>query len=226
MASDRGVYGSEAPDFLPKPRRLYRACRGLNDAHPGQNPTLRPSREASSDMIPLTPLTGGRILPTRAVWRLPSLLPAWVVLASGFRIRRRDFSMNRNAVAVMMVIVVLAGAALACGGSFTTANIKDAYMSTDVDGATKTTAYSPDSTFYAQVELANAPDDTKLKAIWFAVNAEGVEANFQIEESEITSGDGLVHFELSNDNAWPAGQYKVDIYMNDVLTKTVGFDVQ
>jgi hypothetical protein len=134
--------------------------------------------------------------------------------------------MKRNIVAVLMAVAVLSAAALACGGSLTTANIKDAYMSTDVDGTNKTTAYAPDAIFYAQVDLANAPDDTKLKAVWFAVKAEGVEANYQIEETEFTSGDGLVHFQLSKDSAWPAGQYKVDLYMNDTLAKTLTFDVQ
>ena len=134
--------------------------------------------------------------------------------------------MKRNLVALLFAGLVLAAASLACGGSFTTANIQDAYMSTDTDGANRTTAYSPDAVFYAQADLANAPDDTKLKAVWFAVNAEGVEANYQIEETEFTSGDGLIHFELSNDSLWPAGQYKVDIYLNDTLAKTLTFDVQ
>ena len=134
--------------------------------------------------------------------------------------------MRRNIGTVMVAAIVLVAATLACGGSFTTANISDAYMSTDSDGANRTTAYSQDAVFYAQVDLQNAPDDTKLKAVWFAVNAEGVEANYQIEETEFTSSDSLIHFELSNESLWPVGQYKVDIYLNDALTKTLTFDVQ
>jgi hypothetical protein len=134
--------------------------------------------------------------------------------------------MKRNVFAVLIAVIVLAAATLACGGSITTANIKDAYMSTDVDGANRTTTYSPDAVFYAQADLQNAPDDTKLKAVWIAVDAQDVEANFQIEETEFTTGDGLVHFELSNESAWPVGQYKVDIYMNEALAKTLTFDVQ
>jgi hypothetical protein len=122
--------------------------------------------------------------------------------------------------------MVLGAAALACGGSFSTANFQDAYMSNDTDGTSRTTVYGQDAIFYAQVDLKNAPDDTKLKAVWFAVNAEGVEANFQIEETEFTSSDGLIHFELSNDSLWPIGQYKVDLYLNDTLTQTLTFDVQ
>ena len=76
------------------------------------------------------------------------------------------------------------------------------------------------------MDLKNAPDDTKLKAVWTAVSAEGVDPNFMIDEVEFTSGDELVHFTLENDNLWPAGQYKVEIYLNDKLDKTLTFDVQ
>jgi len=35
-----------------------------------------------------------------------------------------------------------------------------------------------------------------------------------------------VNFSLSNDYLWPIGIYKADIYMNDVLTTTLEFQVQ
>ena len=43
---------------------------------------------------------------------------------------------------------------------------------------------------------------------------------------EFTTGSGLINFNLSNDNLWPTGSYKVDIYMNGTLTSTVEFSVQ
>ncbi len=77
------------------------------------------------------------------------------------------------------------------------------------------------------IDLKNAPDDTKLKAVWTAVDAQDLEKNMKITESEITTGDGLIHFKLENkEYLWPGGQYKVDIYMNDVLNKTLTFEVQ
>lgn len=125
-------------------------------------------------------------------------------------------------VGVLVLVLVLA----ACEVSFSTANIGDAWMSTDEAGQNHTTTYAQDAVFYAQVDLRNAPDDTKVKAAWIAVNVEDVEPGFLINETDFTSGSGLVHFNLSNTNLWPKGTYKVEIYLNDKLAKTLEFQVQ
>ena len=89
----------------------------------------------------------------------------------------------------------------------------------------ETTAFSQDAIFYAIVDLANAPDDTITKAIWYTVDAEGVEPNLYISEAEITHGDGTLTFDLGNDYLWPLGTYKVELYLNDELDKTLDFSV-
>jgi len=134
--------------------------------------------------------------------------------------------MKINKLSVLAGLAAVVLSILACGGSFSTANIADAWMSTDTDGNNRTTVFAQDAVFYAQVDLQNAPDDTKLKAVWTAVNAENTDSNLVINETEFVSGDGVVNFELSNDNLWPIGTYKVDIYMNDALAKTVNFEVR
>ncbi len=134
--------------------------------------------------------------------------------------------MKVNKLSIVAGLAAIVLSALACGGSFSTASIADAWMSTDSDGANRTTVFAQDAVFYAQVDLQNAPDDTKLKAVWIAVNAQDTDPNFVIAEKEFVSGDAVVNFELSNTNLWPIGTYKVDIYLNDALTKTVDFEVQ
>jgi hypothetical protein len=134
--------------------------------------------------------------------------------------------MKNNKLFILAGLTALVLAALACGGSFSTANIADAWMSTDTEGNNRTTVFAQDAVFYAQVDLQNAPDDTALKAVWTAISAEGTDPNFVINETEFVSGSGVVYFELSNTNLWPVGTYKVDIYMNDALTKTVNFEVR
>lgn len=135
--------------------------------------------------------------------------------------------MKRNITPLLLAALVLLAATLACGGSFSTANIENAWMATDPDGENQTTVFSQDAIFYAIADLKNAPDDTKLKAVWTVVNAQDTEPNLVINESEITSGDGQVYFQLENtDYLWPVGQYKVDIYLNDTLDKTLTFEVQ
>jgi hypothetical protein len=135
--------------------------------------------------------------------------------------------MVKKKLSILAAIVMLVSAALACSGSVSTAKITSAKMSADSEGTSATTTFSPDQTFYAIVELANAPSDTKLKAVWTAVEVEGEQPDLLIDEAEITAGDQNVFtFNLSNDGLWPAGKYKVDIYLNDKLDQTLEFQVQ
>jgi hypothetical protein len=72
-------------------------------------------------------------------------------------------------------LVTLLGATLACGGSVSTANVADAWMSTDEAGTNRTTVFAQDAVFYAQADLKNAPDDTILKSVWTAVDVQDTE---------------------------------------------------
>jgi hypothetical protein len=133
--------------------------------------------------------------------------------------------MNKGRLYVGLATITLVAVMLACGFSVSTANIEDAWMARDYEGEQRTTTFGPDQVFYCIVELANAPDDTTVKASWTAVNARGVDPNTFIDETELTTGSGTLHFQLSNNNLWPPGQYKVDLYLNDELERTLEFEV-
>jgi hypothetical protein len=132
--------------------------------------------------------------------------------------------LNRWPLAAVLLATLVS--MLACGGSFSTANIQRAWLSSDGSGAPETTEFSQDETFYCLVELANAPDDTTLKAVWTAISAEGTDPNFLIDESELTTGDGTVTFNLTNDGLWPIGTYKVDLYLNGEIDRALTFEVR
>ena len=135
--------------------------------------------------------------------------------------------MVKNKLFILAAIVVLVAVTLACGASVSTAKISSAKLSADSEGASATTTFSPDQAFYAIVELANAPSDTKLKAVWTAVEVEGEQPDLLIDQTEITAGnENVFTFNLTNDGLWPAGKYKVDIYLNDTLDQTLEFQVQ
>ena len=125
--------------------------------------------------------------------------------------------------AALLVLVLSA-----CSFSASSANISSAKMSRDQDGEQPTKTFSPDEPFYCIVELSNAPDDTKVRALWTAVKAEGAEPNTEIDEAKTTSGSGQLQFNLSNQGPWPTGDYKVDLYLNDAKepTKTLAFKVE
>jgi hypothetical protein len=127
-----------------------------------------------------------------------------------------------------LVVGVLALLAMACGFNVSTANFANAFMSADSDGNQPTTVYGQEDVFYAIVDLANAPDDTVVRAVWFAVDAEGEEPNTQIDDVSVTSGDARLTFDLTNATGmiWPTGTYRVDLYLNDELKTTLNFSVQ
>ena len=134
--------------------------------------------------------------------------------------------MKVNKLPILLAIVALAVSILACGGSISSANIGDAWLSTDAEGNNRTTTFSQSDVMNLFIDLKNAPDDTELKVNWIAVNADGVDPNFVINESSYTSSDDTVHFDLSNDNLWPVGSYKADIYLNGTLDRSLTFEVQ
>ncbi len=135
--------------------------------------------------------------------------------------------MTKRTFFILLPVAVLALAALACSGTISTANIKSARLSANESGDPETTVFKQDDfTVYCIVKLANAPSDTVVKAVWTAVDVEGVAPNTLIDQSELTSGDAELTFTLTNDQLWPVGQYKVDLYLNDKLDRTLEYRVE
>jgi hypothetical protein len=136
---------------------------------------------------------------------------------------------------VLVVIALFAMPALACEFSVSTATITKAVMAEDVQGANLepvnvTDTYSPDQqVFHAVVTIANAPSDTKVRAVWTAIDVgDAAQPNTVIDEAETTAeGSGNIDLTLtSQTGSWPAGTYKVDIYLNDKLDRTLNFSVE
>ena len=128
---------------------------------------------------------------------------------------------------ILILVGVILAISVACSFSASTAKISEAYTARDVNGAHEATkVFSQNEVFYLLVTLENAPDDTVTKAVWYAADAEGTAKNTKIDEAEFTSGDQQITFNLSNDQLWPVGAYKVEIYLNDKLNQTLEFSVE
>ena len=130
----------------------------------------------------------------------------------------------RRAILLLLVVplLLLAG----CEFSASTANIANAILARDEAATEPTTVFSPTDTFYLIVELANAPDDTTVRAVWYAVDVGDVApANTLIDEATLTSGSGTLTFDLVSDTQWPPGTYRVELYLNDELNQTIEFSV-
>lgn len=134
--------------------------------------------------------------------------------------------MKTNRFGFWLVILAMVLAILACDFEASTANITGVVMAKDKDGKSQTTVFGTNDVFYALVSQANAPDDTKVKAVWTAVEVAGVSANTLIAEKEIATGLDKITFDLSNNGPWPTGKYKVEIFLNGKSAKTVDFQVK
>lgn len=115
--------------------------------------------------------------------------------------------------------------------SFTTANIKNARMTTSVDSSGKPAdsvkSYMVKAPqLVCSAELHNAPENTKVKFVWNYITG-----NIRITEFVMESGSKgtnvYVFSNLTNDKPWPKGDYKVEMYIEDKKTPdaTVDFKV-
>lgn len=137
--------------------------------------------------------------------------------------------MKRFLVKLTSFVVLILSLALltACEFSASTANIASATLARDETGTQPTTVFAQPETFYLVVELANAPDDTTVRSVWYAVDVGDVAPpNTLIDEAELESGSGTLYFNLTPESLWAVGDYKVEIYLNDELDQTLTFEVQ
>jgi hypothetical protein len=117
-----------------------------------------------------------------------------------------------------------AGAGLALimltqGFSCSTASISGAQMARTTKDSV---AVDPTSTFktsdhelHCAAVLANAPDDTKVRARWIAVKAGDVPPNTQVIENVIESkGANNLDFKMTVEKDLPPGDYKVELALN------------
>lgn len=126
----------------------------------------------------------------------------------------------------MIPVAMLILAGLACF-SFSTANIQNATLARDPDATERTTVFAPDETVYAVMELRNAPEDTELQAIWYAVEVPNTEADTELGRSdEIESTSGEIWFSFFPRDGWLPGRYRVEILLNTLVDQTLTFEIQ
>lgn len=136
----------------------------------------------------------------------------------------------KNKFVVLIAVLSLVVSSLACEALSTELGLTNLRMAFDQDGNNPTTTFAPTDIFYAVADLKNAPQGTNVEAKWTAVSAADTEPNleFQTQTLDITEEgfSGTIYFQLSNDEGWPIGQYKVDLYLNGALAQTAEFSVQ
>jgi len=104
--------------------------------------------------------------------------------------------------------------------------ISKAYTAADQAGEMPTTTFAPEDTFYAVVEVQNAPSDMMTRIVWGAGDVEGLTPNSEIQQGELP-GSGRLIFQLSNvGGSWPTGDYAADLFLDDEYVQTLTFTVE
>ncbi len=107
--------------------------------------------------------------------------------------------------------------------------ISDIRMTTDETGTTQAVTYSPKQSFVVFLDLSGIQIGSVIEAKWYSVNIVGVTPNTLINVSDYAYEAGVqtFHFKLNatGGGQWPAGSYKVEIYLNGVKAREVPFYV-
>ena len=102
-------------------------------------------------------------------------------------------------------------------------------MTTDETGAEQAIIYSPNQSFVVFLDLGSLQTGSVIEAKWYSVNVAGVTPNTLLNVSDYAYTGGIknFHFNLkaTGGGQWPAGSYKVEIYLNGVKTGEVPFYV-
>jgi hypothetical protein len=137
--------------------------------------------------------------------------------------------MKSKKLSIWFAVTALIVASLACSFGGGEPSLTNPRMSTNSDGTDTVTVYSGGDVFYAVADLSNVETGSVVDAKWYLVSSTEYDAG-ELQSSTLTIEDtslyNYVSFELTNVDAWPAGEYKVELYLNGALAHTLNFSVQ
>lgn len=131
---------------------------------------------------------------------------------------------------VLGIVVSLFVLAALNGGevSFSTANVKDAYMASEINLDTaepivKTDTFSQSTRIiYVTAYIKNVPGNVAVSTVWtYLPTGEGMNS-----EKTILNRDAQVQFNVSMPNGFLPGDYKVEILIDEKVKETLSFSVK
>jgi hypothetical protein len=141
---------------------------------------------------------------------------------SAIRARREPLAVALAALCALLLCT--------CSFSWTSAHVTSAQLATAYSqgrAVNPTTVFSPsDHVLHLVVVVANAPNDTKLGAAWYVVDAGGHRDEKLDSASATLRGEDHIDLTLSNTTNWPRGQYRVEVMLDNKRERTLHFEVR
>ena len=136
----------------------------------------------------------------------------------------------------LLAIVALLVATLACNAIIPSTpsptSVSNARVAFDQNGDSPTTVFAPSDDFYIVFDLNNGKVNDSMSVKWYGEETEGEGATYKFYEQSYAIDAAVpstqtIYFQLYNtEGDWPVGPYKVEIYLNDELDRTLEFQVQ
>jgi hypothetical protein len=86
-----------------------------------------------------------------------------------------------------------------------------------------TASFKPNDTIYASIATAGAAPTATLKARWTYQDGQVVDESTQ---TIAPTGDARTEFHISKPDGWPAGKYKLEVFLNGSSAATKDFEVE
>ncbi len=136
----------------------------------------------------------------------------------------------RTATFRISILLCIAGIVLTSCSLFSRAPLSNIRMTTDDSGKTTANSYHPLETFCVFADAQGIKTGSIIRAVWVAVDAQGVAPNTRINTSDYKYQPGVQHvfFKLStwDDSNWPVGSYKVSLFLDGAAVGEQTFAVK
>jgi hypothetical protein len=87
----------------------------------------------------------------------------------------------------------------------------------------KTDSFKPTETIYASIATEGAAQAAALKARWTYQDGQAVDESTQ---TIAPTGQARTEFHISKPGGWPAGKYKLEVFLNGAPVSTKDFQVE
>ena len=139
-------------------------------------------------------------------------------------------NMAKSTLTVVRIALFLATGAMAIslGAQAGAPRYTDLLLSDTKDGAAKQVFTPTTPKIFLSSKLADVPTGAKLTGTWIAEKTKAAPPNYRIDSVDLTVGPLMnqANFSMSKPNAgWPAGDYRVELFINGKLASTVRFKV-
>ena len=140
----------------------------------------------------------------------------------------KEIAMSRRSFKLLAAIVLLALAGLSCRMLSGSPKVEDLRLAADEQGEQPTTSFPQNGTFYLVGNMGGLLlDEATVKVTWTGVQLANGDSDVKIEEKEQQVPNGDFWFSLfKTEGKWPAGDYKVDVAVNDEIVETLTFQVE